>query len=459
MRRLAVVFLAGLLMAAPLQGQDGVAGTWNGTLDVGTLRLRLVLHFDQGEDGFAVTMDSPDQGAYGIAASAVTVSGDSVIVVFSGIGARYAAEISGDGSQLIGDFSQGGQTFPLTLARGAMEEARRPQNPESPFPYEVEQVTFPGGADGVTLAGTLTVPAGGGLHPAAILVTGSGPQNRDEEIFQHRPFLVLADYLTRRGVVVLRYDDRGVAESSGNFASATSEDFADDAEAAFRFLSDRDEVDGAAIGVIGHSEGGLIAQLLAARLPELGYIVMMAGPGVAGDSVLVLQAAALNRAAGLPEEVLASRARLQRHLMDAALDDDDPERARADITAVFETETPGLPADQVQTQARVLTSPWMLWFLRYDPQPVLRSLTLPVLALNGSKDLQVLAGPNLEGITAALRTAGNQDYSVVELDGLNHLFQTADTGMATEYGQIEETIAPAALETIGDWIVERFGGS
>jgi len=455
----AVLLAAVLLIATPLQGQDSMVGDWNGTLDAGTMRLRLVLHIEQGESGYTATMDSPDQGAHGIAASDVTVSGDSVNVAFSQLGARYAGEISGDGSALTGTFSQAGQTFSLVLERGGMEEARRPQNPEPPFPYEVEEVTFPGGVAGVELAGTLTVPSEGGPHPAAILVTGSGPQNRNEDIFQHKPFLVLADYLTRRGIVVLRYDDRGVAESTGDYASATSADFTDDAEAAFRLLRDRDDVRGDAIGVIGHSEGGLVAQLLASRLPQLGYIVMMAGPGVSGDSILVLQAAALNRAAGLPEETLAVRTRLQRRLMDAALGNTDPERARAEITAVFETEVPGMPDEQVETQARVLTSPWMLWFLNYDPQPILRSLTLPVLALNGSKDLQVLAGPNLDGIAEGFRQAGNRDFTVVELDGLNHLFQTADTGMATEYGQIEETIAPAALKTIGDWIVARFGGS
>lgn len=459
MRRVAGLLAAGLLVATPLRGQDGVTGDWNGILDVGTLKLRIVLHIEQGDDGYAATMDSPDQGAYGIAASDVTVSGDSVTVAFSQLGARYSGAVSGDGSSLTGTFSQGGQTFPLVLDRGDIEAARRPQNPEPPYPYEVREVTFPGGAEGVELAGTLTVPSGPGPHPAAILVTGSGPQNRNEEIFRHKPFLVLADYLTRRGIEVLRYDDRGVAESTGDFASATSADFTDDAEAAFRFLSGRDEVRGDAIGIIGHSEGGLVAELLASRLPQLGYIVLMAGPGVSGDSVLVLQAAALNRAAGLPEEALAIRSRLQRRLMDAALDNTDPERARADITAVFQTEVPEVPADQVETQARALTSPWMLWFLHYDPQPILRSLTLPVLALNGSKDLQVLPGPNLDGIAEGLREAGNPDFTALELDGLNHLFQTADTGLGTEYGQIEETIAPAALQTIGDWILERFGGS
>ncbi|MGD8496574.1 MAG: alpha/beta hydrolase, partial [Gemmatimonadales bacterium] len=294
---------------------------------------------------------------------------------------------------------------------------------------------------------------------AAILVSGSGPQNRDEEIFQHRPFLVLADYLTRRGLVVLRYDDRGVGESTGDFGAATSADFADDAEAAFRFLRARDDVDPDAIGVIGHSEGGIIAQLLASRLPQLGYVVMIAGPGVPGDSILALQVAALNRATGLPEAVVEARTSLQRQLMDIALKDVDPETIRKELADVFHAEAPGMSEEQVRAQSRTLTSPWMHWFLHYDPRPMLRELQVPILAVIGSKDLQVLPDENLSAISEALKEGGNPDATVLELDGLNHLLQPAKTGLGTEYGQIEETMAPEALEAIGDWIVTRFGGS
>lgn len=459
MRRAAVLFAAALLMATPLHGQEDVAGTWHGTLDVGAAQLRLVLHIKQAEDGYTATMDSPDQGAFGIEASEVAVSDDSVVVTFSRIGGRYAGTIAGEGMKLTGTWSQSGQSFPLDLERGEVEGMRRLQNPEPPFPYEVEEVTFPGGADGVELAGTLTLPPGDAAHPAAILVSGSGPQNRDEAIFGHRPFLVLADYLTRRGVVVLRYDDRGVAASTGDFASATSPDFADDAEAAVRYLRLRAEVRPGAIGVIGHSEGGAIAQLVASRLPELGYIVLLAGPGVRGDSLLALQIEALNRAAQVPEETRVARMSLQRQLLDIGMKDIDPELAREQLAAVVEAEAPDMDAARVQAEARALTSPWMRWFLHYEPHRILRELELPVLAINGSKDLQVVAGPNLAGISDALREGGNPDHEVVELEGLNHLLQTADTGLVAEYGQIEETMAPVALETIGDWIVERFGGS
>lgn len=453
------VFTAALLVGTPLHAQDRFAGEWHGVLDTGTLELRLVFHVVAADGGYTATLDSPDQGARGIPASAVSVAGDTLTVEFTPLSARYVGGISADGRRMGGTFTQGGQSFPLVLEPGPPEQVRRPQNPKPPFPYDVEDVTFPGGAANVELAGTLTIPRGDGRHPAAILVSGSGPQNRDEEIFEHRPFLVLADYLTRRGLVVLRYDDRGVGESTGDFGAATSADFADDAEAAFRFLRARDDVDPDAIGVIGHSEGGIIAQLLASRLPQLGYVVMIGGPGVPGDSILALQVAALNRGAGLPDSIVEARSRLQRRLMDIALKDVDPATIREELVDVFHTEAPGMSEEQAESQARTLTSPWMHWFLHYDPRPMLRELQVPILAVIGSKDVQVLPDENLAAISEALREGGNPDFTVRELAGLNHLLQPAKTGLATEYGQIEETMAPSALETIGDWIVARFGGS
>lgn len=451
-----------LLMAAPLQAQgvDRFAGAWNGTLDVGAAQLRLVFHVTSAEEGYTATLDSPDQGAHGIPASGVSVSGDSLVVEFAQLTGRYAGEIDTTDVKLIGTWTQGGQSFPLELERGEPEEVRRPQHPEPPYPYEAEDVRFAGGAEGVELTGTLTLPEGPGPHPAAILVSGSGPQDRDETIFQHKPFLVLADYLTRRGIAVLRYDDRGVAGSTGDFAAATSEDFADDAAAAVAYLRSREGIDPAEVGVVGHSEGGLVAQLLAAR-PDVpvAYVVTIGGPGLAGDSVLALQVDALNAAAGMSDEQRAANNALQRRLMDVAISDVPADSARERIVEIFEAAAPGAPADQLRRQAEAITSPWMRWFLRHDPRSVLRELTVPLLAVNGARDLQVLAGPNLAAIASALEAAGNEDFRVVELEGLNHLLQTSETGQVAEYGRIEETIAPVALETIGDWIVERVDGA
>ena len=249
---LAALCSAGLLVAAPLHAQDRFAGTWSGELDVGVAQLRLVLHVEPGEEGYTAAMDSPDQGAFGIKASEVTTTGDSLIVEFADIAGQYAGVVDAEGTSLSGTWSQGGQVFPLVLERGEPEQVHRPQHPEAPFPYREEEVRFAGGSDGVELAGTLTLPASGGPHPAAILLSGSGPQDRNEEIFQHKPFLVLADYLTRRGIAVLRYDDRGVAESTGEFAAATTRDFAADAEAALAYVRTRTDIEPGAIGLGGN---------------------------------------------------------------------------------------------------------------------------------------------------------------------------------------------------------------
>jgi hypothetical protein len=300
----------------------------------------------------------------------------------------------------------------------------------------------------------MTLPEAGGPHPAAILVSGSGPQDRNEEIFQHKPFLVLADYLTRRGIAVLRYDDRGVAESTGDFATATTRDFAADAEGALTYVRSRADIDPGAIGLIGHSEGGLVAPLVASRV-QVGWIVMIAGTGLPGDSVLALQVDALNEAAGMPPAQRAASNSLQRRLMDVVTSDRDRAAAQEEIARLLRAEVPGLAPEQALAQAEALTSPWMQEFLRHDPRPVLRELTVPVLAVNGGNDLQVLAGPNLAAIESALAAAGNEDFETVEFEGLNHLLQTSETGLVTEYGRIEETIAPIALRRIGDWIVAR----
>ncbi|HSM07469.1 MAG TPA: alpha/beta fold hydrolase [Gemmatimonadota bacterium] len=451
---LAALCSVGLLVAIPLHAQDRFTGTWNGELDAGAVQLRLVLHVEPGEEGYTAALDSPDQGAFGIEASAVATTGDSLTVEFADVAGQYAGALDAGGTSLSGTWTQGGQVFPLMLERGEPEQVRRPQNPEAPFPYREEEVRFAGGSEGVELAGTLTLPGGAGPHPAAILVSGSGPQDRNEEIFQHKPFLVLAEYLTRRGIAELRYDDRGVAGSTGDFAAATTRDFAADAEAALVYLRTRSDIDPAAIGLIGHSEGGVVAPLVASRV-AIDWIVMIAGPGLPGDSILALQVDALNEAAGMPSAQRAAANSLQRRLMDIAVSDRDPVAAQDEVAGLLRAEVPGLAEGQALAQAAALTSPWMREFLRYDPRPVLRELRIPVLAVNGGNDLQVLPGPNLAAIESALAAAGNEDFATVELEGLNHLLQTSETGLVTEYGRIEETIAPIALQTIGDWIEAR----
>lgn len=448
----------GLSDAQEAQPGAGVAGHWVGTLSVPGMDLRLVFHIERDDSGnLAGTLDSPDQGAYGLRLSTVTEDDGAVVFAIASLGGRYDGRMSADGAAIDGQWAQGGASFPLDLKRGTAEALvpERPQEPRPPFPYEAVEVDFDGGQAGVRLVGTLTIPSGNGPHPAVVLISGSGPQDRDETVFGHKPFWVLADYLTRRGIVVLRYDDRGVGASTGNFAVATMPDFASDALAAVAFLQSRAEVDPERIGLIGHSEGATVAPMAADRSDDIAFAVLLAGIGVNGRDLLIMQAKAINRASGVPEATIEQRSAVQQRLLDlvvAAADDSSAaEQARAILAEA------GLTGDAADAQIRALLSPWMKHFLVYDPIPEATRLSIPVLVLNGEKDTQVPPTENLLPIEAALRQAGNPDVTAEILPGLNHLFQTATTGAPTEYAGIEETFAPAALETIGDWIAARTG--
>jgi pimeloyl-ACP methyl ester carboxylesterase len=344
---------------------------------------------------------------------------------------------------------------------------KRPQTPRPPFPYDEERVTVPNpAAPGVTLAATVTLPRGAGPHPAVVLLTGSGQQDRDESLFGHKPFAVLADFLTRRGFVVLRADDRGVGGSTGPVATATSADFATDAAALFAHLLGRKEVDPKRVGLIGHSEGGLIAPMVAAKDARVAFLVMLAGPGVPGDSLLVAQGSAIRRASGASPESDALQSALQRELFAAVRAEPDSARLARRIEAILRSWYPRIPASErggvdegqfVAGPTRTLTLPWMRFYITHDPRPTLAKVRCPVLALNGSKDLQVLDSQNLPEIQLWVRKSGNRDVTIRGMPGLNHLFQTATTGLMDEYGKIEETFAPAALEAIAAWLEEKAG--
>ena len=444
-------------------------GTWEGVLDTGGARLRLVLHVSRGDDGsFSGTLDSPDQGAAGIPASEVSATGAELRFAVSSIRMTYTATLSADGARLSGTFVQGGAQFPLELSRAssdagaAVAPPRRPQNPKPPLPYDAEEVSVPS-APGVTLAGTLTLPRGEGPFPAAVLVTGSGAQDRDETVFGHKPFLVLSDHLTRAGIAVLRYDDRGVGGSTGTFATATSEDFAADALAAVAFLKARADI--GPVGIVGHSEGGLIGPMAAARSGDVAFVVMLAGPGMTGEEIVILQGELISRAQGAPEEAIRANAAMQEKLFRIVRTEPDTGAAAGRLRAALEEAAASLPAGQreqmaspqaIEAQVRQVNSPWFRFFLTYDPRPTLERVRVPILALNGGKDLQVPAEADLREIRAAFARGGNPDATTRLLPGLNHLFQKASTGSPTEYATIEETMDTTALQAVSDWIRERF---
>ena len=428
--------------------------------------LRLVLHVERGATGTLTgKLDSPDQGAMGIAIDSLWVTGDSLHVEMRRMRAKYDAQMSADDSTLAGLWKQGDYTLPLTLKRNDQAPAdRRPQDPRRPYPYDTLDVEYPNAKAGVKLAGTLTTPRGAGPFPCAILITGSGPENRDEELFNHRPFRVLADHLTRKGIAVLRVDDRGVGGSTGHVTGATSEDFASDVMAGIEFVKTRKEIDAKKIGLIGHSEGGLIAPMVAVRSKDVAFVVLMAGPGVRGDSILIMQAAAMRRLQGMGEEQIARESAVMRRAHELVRRGDSLAIVRA-TRELVDVQAAMVPADQraslgnldtlAAQAARQLSSPWLRFFVSYDPGPTLRKVKCPVLALNGSKDFQVPPAENLAAISAALKAGGNRDATVKELPGLNHMFQTANTGAISEYATIEETLASAALAEMSSWIVAR----
>lgn len=440
---------------------DRFVGNWLGTLTTPGGKLRLGLAVAKSANGaLSGEMTSIDQGNTKMAAT-LAVHGDTLIVSMPASGASYAAVLSAD--SLRGSFSQG-MSIPLNLGRAAAPApVSRPQEPKPPFPYESQDVSFES-APGVKLAGTLTIPPGAGPFPAVALVTGSGPQNRNEELVGHKPFLVIADYLARHGIATLRYDDRGIAQSTGSFAAATSADFANDAEAAVRFLHSQPKISHDHIGLMGHSEGGMIAPIVAARSKDLAFIVLLAGPGIAGDSILLLQQALIADANGVPAAAIEQTAAVNRRLYAAIKSTTDSATAAQEISAISAKMVATLPAaaqpqaaQQLKSAQAQLMTPWMRYFLTYDPRPTLRQVRVPVLALNGTLDLQVPYKANLSAISAALTDAGNNDFKIVEMPGLNHLFQPAKTGSPTEYANIPETFSPAALDIIAAWINAHAG--
>ena len=430
---------------------------------MGALSLRVAFNVTMASGSYTATMDSLDQGAKGIPVTRVDAANGSITLEVKSANGAFTGALAADGLSISGTWSQGGGTLPLVLLKQAGPVAlARPQDPVPPFPYTSTDVTFTDAKAGVTLAGTLTMPPGKGPFPALVLVTGSGPQNRDEEIMGHRPFAVIADFLTRAGIAVLRYDDRGVARSGGTFATGTTMDFADDAEAAFTFLAARPEVDPKRVGIAGHSEGGLIAPIVAARNPAVAFIVLLAGPGLRGSDLLLAQAAAIGRASGESDATVAWAAALNAKLYGIAMQQGDVATIRDTAKKAYLDAITGAPlTDQQKTEARnnaeatvaPLLTPWFRMFLALNPADYLSKVRVPVLALNGTRDLQVPADQDLAAIRAALDAGHNTYYKTVALDGLNHLFQHTATGLPSEYSSISETFAPEALRALRDWIL------
>lgn len=446
--------------------EKGLVGNWEGTLKAGSIRLRLVFRASADEKGgLSATMDSPDQGATGIPVASATLEKKIATFKVPSIGGEYTGTLAENGKEIVGEWKQAGQAFPVVLKRvDKPAEAVRPQTPKPPFPYKTEEVRIENAADRATLAGTLTLPDGAGPFPCVVLISGSGAQDRDESIMGHKPFLVIADALTRRGFAVLRVDDRGVGRSTGDAEKTTTEDNARDVESEIAYLKTRKDIDRTKIGLIGHSEGGIIAPLVASRSKDVALIVLLAGTGVAGEEIMLRQAELIIKAEGGKEEDLKRQRELQIKLFALAKNEKDPKIAAEKMKSLIDSAVKALPeatrkklgdADQtVAAQIRMVASPWMRFFMTYDPRPALAKVRCPVLAIGGEKDLQVDPKQNLPEIEKALRSGGNTRATIVEVPGVNHLLQTCKTGSVAEYAMIEETVSPKVLKILVDWLTE-----
>lgn len=456
-------FVIGILSAPLAFGQD-IAGQWNGILKVQGTQLRIVFNVNKIQNGFTSIMDSPDQGAKGIPVTSTSFENQTLKLTVSNLGIEYEGKLDPNSPIIVGNFKQGGQSFSLNLSKEVVEKEKivRPQEPIRPSPYYEEEVTFENSKAGITLAGTLTLPKKEGLFPAVVLISGSGPQNRDGGLMEHKPFLVLSDYLTKNGIAVLRFDDRGTAASKGDFKSATSLDFSSDVNAGVSYLLTRKEINKNKIGLIGHSEGGIIAPMVANGSKDIAFVVLLAGPGIPGDELLLLQAELIGKASGMSDMELQTAKLINTGAFEIVNKSTDSDQLKTNLTtyikkALVANPDVKIPAslshdEFVKMNVDKMASPWMVYFIKYDPAIALEKLKCPVLAIIGEKDLQVPPKENLEAIRKALAKAGNKKVSTLELPNLNHLFQECKTGSPSEYATIEQTFSPTALTEIFKWI-------
>lgn len=454
-----------LTVTSPIYAQKNVTGLWAGTLNVG-VEVHLVFHIKDSAEVFSVTMDSPDQGVNDIPAS-INIKQDSMIIRLLKGNGKYEGFISSD-STINGKWIQGGS---YTLNMKKVKEimlSKRPQTPKPPFPYKSEDVLYFNVDNSIQYGATITTPVGKGPFPSLLLITGSGQQNRDEEILQHRPFAVIADYLTRKGYIVMRVDDRGMGKTTGDVKNATSRDFANDAEVSIDYLKKLKDVDLSRIGLLGHSEGGMIAQMIAAERKDIDFLIFLAAPGEKCIKLMEDQNAAVLRSNGTPEPVITGYIKYYHNLIPAIISAPSIEDAKNSVsklvdqwisttdknTVIMTTGINGTDTKEkyINSIVPVLYSPWFLYFLKYDPDIYLRKIKSKVLALNGDKDVQVIAETNLSAMEKSLKKGPSKKVDVIKLNGLNHLFQHCKSCSPVEYGKLEETISPEVLETIGKWL-------
>ncbi len=444
----------------PTDAVAPVEGLWQAAFVTHGLRLRFQLHIAHTSEGQLVAgLDSIDQGVTGLPATKVTQTGAAVHFEIPALGGEYNGTLNPARNLIVGSWSQtGADQTKLDFKRSDQPlELLRPQNPVKPYPYTEENVTFTNDAAKVTLAGTLTLPKGPGPFPATVLIAGSGPEDRDAQVANHRPFLVLADYLTRKGIAVLRYDKRGIGDSTGAPDAATTVDLAADAQAALIYLRARKEIDPSRVGLIGHSEGAIIAPLIASTSKDVAWIVLLSAPATKGEDTMLNQSELIARAGGLTDEQIAASLEFDHAAYTLVRNEKDQTQLMEKIVAQVKATgfDSAIPPAALESQLRMLTSPWFKFFIDYDPSANLLKVKCPVLAIYGQKDLQVPSKVNMPIVQSAFLQSGNKDTDVRELPDLNHLLQHAYSGSPAEYPAIDETIAPQVLQIIADWILKH----
>jgi len=460
---------------------QNIVGNWEGSLQIQGNELPIVFHISKDVSGkYSASFDSPKQKTYNNPCSDIIAKDDSVILIMNSIKGQYAGRLNDKNTMLTGTWSQSGYTFPLDMTKTSetvtIKKINRPQTPKPPYPYKSEDVVYTNADKSIKFGATFTVPIPdpnvdyfrAPVYPVVLLISGSGPQDRDETIFEHKPFAVMADHLTREGIAVLRVDDRGVAKTSGNFNKSTTADFANDVEAGISYLKTRADVDTNGIGLIGHSEGGLIAPMVASKRKDVRFIVLLAGPALPILDMMEQQSADVMASVGVAADDVKSYRPLYRNIVTAIIKAKDSASASQNAISVFKKWQIGKSASTIKNTTGVidektminftnafikdLSGPWFPYFISINPSEYLSKVNCPVLALNGEKDIQVAAKENLAAIENALKKNKNKNFKTIELPGLNHLFQHCTKCTVEEYEELEESFDTETLKIISNWI-------
>jgi len=459
-----IVFAIVVTMSIVSAFSQDISGDWNGEAKRGEKLITFVFKIEKENSKYSSTMSVPTFRVSGIKPSTTTFIDGKLLIDGSNVGMNYKGIFNMESQQFEGTYKEGGLEMTLNLKKGAIkiEDLRRPQEPVKPYPYYEEDVVFKNIEAKVSLAGTLTLPNKNEKFPVVILISGSGPQDRDESFMGHKPFLVLADHLTKQGIGVLRFDDRGHGESTGDFGNATTEDFSKDVLSAITYLKTRNDVDIKNIGLIGHSEGGIIAPLVANNSKDVAFMVLLASTGISGTELSVMQSKTLRQFPVKDEIAYEKNTRkaiaiVTSNKSDLEIKNELTTHYNAFIQPILTSLN--VPEKKInlfiESQLKRSLKPWSRYFLQYNPADEIEKLQMPVLSLNGSKDTQVNAKINQEGIRNALIKGGNKDYEIIELENLNHFFQECETGNMDEYRKIEQTFSPTALKEISNWIFKR----